>query len=270
MLLKKIMVGIFCCFFLGNTYASISTDTLISHYRLPKAMKEQIEHYTVTQVIKNLRSFGALAHDPNNRMKTKVFAWGYEGWGGNIDDATKTEMDKFTVTQIYSNSGAFVALAHAPNNRKITKVFAWGRDDWGGNIDDAIKTEMDKFTVSQIYSNGYAFVALAHDSNNCNKTKVFAWGSEDWGGKINDKMILVHFDAWSGPNEKGQYSNYIGYDDNVQAASGIMERFGGGLHTAEEHAHIGTIDVIAGVACAANVVRALLEFKLNNKRMRMF
>ena len=83
--------------------------------------------------------------------------------------------------------------------------------------------------------------------------------------EINPKLILVHFDAWSGPEEKGKFSNYIGYDDNIQAASGIMERFGGGLTTAEEHAHIGTIDVIAGVACAANAVYALLKLKLSKK-----
>ena len=77
--------------------------------------------------------------------------------------------------------------------------------------------------------------------------------------KINPAIILVHFDAWSGPNECGDYSEYIGYDDNVQAGIGIMSRFGGSLHNSEEHAHVGTIDVIAGVACAAFAVEAIIR-----------
>ena len=75
--------------------------------------------------------------------------------------------------------------------------------------------------------------------------------------KINPSIILVHFDAWSGPKERGEYSEYIGYDDNVQAGIGIMSRFGGSLQDSEEHAHVGTIDVIAGVACAAFAVHAI-------------
>ncbi len=80
---------------------------------------------------------------------------------------------------------------------------------------------------------------------------------------INPDIILMHFDAWSGCLEKGEYSNYIGYDDNIQAGIGIMERFGGDLDNVEEHAHIGTIDVIAGVAGNFSLVLALLRRKLD-------
>ena len=78
---------------------------------------------------------------------------------------------------------------------------------------------------------------------------------------INPDTILVRFDAWGGPLERGPFIDYNGYDDNVQAAIGVMARFGGSLEEAEEHAHIGTIDVIAGVGAAAASVIALLRRK---------
>lgn len=82
---------------------------------------------------------------------------------------------------------------------------------------------------------------------------------------LNPSIILMRFDAWGGPNESGCMQEYIGYDDNVQAGIGIMERFGGDIQRAEEHAHVGTIDVIAGVAAAFSVMNSLYVRKQHNK-----
>jgi crotonobetainyl-CoA:carnitine CoA-transferase CaiB-like acyl-CoA transferase len=68
--------------------------------------------------------------------------------------------------------------------------------------------------------------------------------------------VLCHLDAWSGP-DGGPWSDRPGYDDLVQAATGIMSRFGGGLSTPEEHAHFGTIDVLGGLCGALSAAMAL-------------
>jgi crotonobetainyl-CoA:carnitine CoA-transferase CaiB-like acyl-CoA transferase len=64
--------------------------------------------------------------------------------------------------------------------------------------------------------------------------------------QMNPRVILCHLDAYGGPRV-GPRSDYPGYDDLIQASTGIMARFGGSLATVEEHAHVGTIDVLAGL-----------------------
>jgi len=75
---------------------------------------------------------------------------------------------------------------------------------------------------------------------------------------INPKLVLCLFDAWGGP-APGPRSNYPGYDDLVQASTGVMARFGGSLDTPEEHAHLGTIDVLGGFAAALAISIALYQ-----------
>lgn len=74
--------------------------------------------------------------------------------------------------------------------------------------------------------------------------------------QINSEVILCQIDAFGGP-KRGPRSDYPGYDDLVQATTGIMSRFGGGMDTPEEHAHLGTIDVLTGY-CAAHAIGVAL------------
>jgi crotonobetainyl-CoA:carnitine CoA-transferase CaiB-like acyl-CoA transferase len=75
---------------------------------------------------------------------------------------------------------------------------------------------------------------------------------------INPELILCQLDTWGGPR-RGPRSDALGYDDLVQAATGIMARFGGGLDTPEEQAHFGTIDVLGGLCGAFATAVALYK-----------
>lgn len=72
---------------------------------------------------------------------------------------------------------------------------------------------------------------------------------------INPEVLFCRLDCLGGPNW-GAKSNYIGYDDIIQAISGIMTRFGG-EQTPEEHAHVGTLDVNCGFAAGLGIGAAL-------------
>lgn len=76
--------------------------------------------------------------------------------------------------------------------------------------------------------------------------------------QINPDAIFCKMDCFSGPCP-GPRSDYLGYDDLVQATTGIMTRFGGSMDTPEEHAHVGTIDVMCGFGGALGVATALYQ-----------
>lgn len=82
--------------------------------------------------------------------------------------------------------------------------------------------------------------------------------------QINPDAILVQLDAFGGPM-RGAKSDHLGYDDLAQAATGIMTRFGGGPDTPEEHAHAGTIDVLAGLTACVALGGALLQKQQHGK-----
>lgn len=76
--------------------------------------------------------------------------------------------------------------------------------------------------------------------------------------KLNPNAIFCKLDCFSGVH-RGVRTDYIGYDDLVQAATGIMLRFGGAMDRPEEHAHVGTIDVMCGFGGALAVASALYQ-----------
>ena len=75
---------------------------------------------------------------------------------------------------------------------------------------------------------------------------------------LNPGAIFCQLDCFGGVRP-GPRTDYLGYDDLVQAATGIMLRFGGSMETPEEHAHVGTIDVMCGFGAALGIAAALYQ-----------
>lgn len=84
---------------------------------------------------------------------------------------------------------------------------------------------------------------------------------------INPNAIFCQLDCFGGVRQ-GPRSNYPGYDDLVQACTGVMLRFGGGMQTPEEHAHVGTIDVMCGFAAAMAMATALFHRHRTGEALR--
>lgn len=75
---------------------------------------------------------------------------------------------------------------------------------------------------------------------------------------LNRDAIFCQLDCFGGVR-RGPRSDYLGYDDLVQATTGIMLRCGGSAETPVEHAHVGTIDVMCGFGAALGVAAALYQ-----------
>ncbi|EKT4448941.1 CoA transferase [Pseudomonas putida] len=84
---------------------------------------------------------------------------------------------------------------------------------------------------------------------------------------VNPGVIFCQLDCFGGPR-RGPRTDYLGYDDLIQATTGIMLRFGGGMDTPEEHAHVGTIDVMCGFAAALGVATALYRKHHSGEALR--
>jgi len=85
--------------------------------------------------------------------------------------------------------------------------------------------------------------------------------------RLNPRAILCQLDCFSG-TQPGPRTNYLGYDDLIQAATGIMLRFGGSMATPEEHAHVGTIDVMCGFAASLGIGAALFQREITGRADR--
>jgi len=85
---------------------------------------------------------------------------------------------------------------------------------------------------------------------------------------VNPNVLFCRLDCLGGPLP-GPKSNFIGYDDIIQAHSGIMSRFGG-PQTPEEHAHLGTLDVncgfAAGLGMAVQIYHRIKTGKVTRSR----
>jgi crotonobetainyl-CoA:carnitine CoA-transferase CaiB-like acyl-CoA transferase len=90
-----------------------------------------------------------------------------------------------------------------------------------------------------------------------NQIKAMGLDSDNLA-RLNSDAIFCKLDCFSGVR-RGPRTDYVGYDDLVQATTGIMLRFGGLMSEPEEHAHVGTIDVMCGFGGALGVATALYQ-----------
>lgn len=94
---------------------------------------------------------------------------------------------------------------------------------------------------------------------NASDEQVKRMGLELEGLKaLNQDAIFCQLDCFGGIR-RGPRSDYLGYENNIQATTGIMLRSGGSADRPEEYAHVGTLDVMAGFGMALGVAAALYE-----------
>ena len=74
---------------------------------------------------------------------------------------------------------------------------------------------------------------------------------------INPEIVSCQIGAWTG-TEPGPYDNDPSFDPVLQAATGIMARYGGGAEEPALHAIASCVDYITGFSSAAGISQALL------------
>lgn len=73
---------------------------------------------------------------------------------------------------------------------------------------------------------------------------------------LNRDAIFCQLDCFGGVR-RGPRSDYLGYENHVQATTGIMLRSGGSAETPEDYIGVGTIDVMGGLGAALGIAAAL-------------
>ena len=80
---------------------------------------------------------------------------------------------------------------------------------------------------------------------------------------INPDIVSCQIGAWTG-TEPGPYDNDPSFDPVLQAATGIMARYGGGPETPALHAIASCVDYITGFSTAAGISQALFARSLGH------
>ncbi|WP_407119478.1 CoA transferase [Bradyrhizobium sp. LMG 9283] len=94
---------------------------------------------------------------------------------------------------------------------------------------------------------------------NATDGKVKRMGLDQEGLKaLNQDAIFCQLDCFGGVR-RGPRSDYLGYENHIQATTGIMLRSGGSADTPEEYAHVGTLDVMGGFGMALGLAAALYQ-----------
>jgi crotonobetainyl-CoA:carnitine CoA-transferase CaiB-like acyl-CoA transferase len=74
---------------------------------------------------------------------------------------------------------------------------------------------------------------------------------------LNPRTGLVQVTAFGGPRP-GAMSAVKGFDEVLQAATGLMQRVAGEAHPPEEYAQFGTVDVVTGLCGAVGALASIL------------
>ena len=115
-----------------------------------------------------------------------------------------------------------------------------------------LKTEAGKAALAQLVEG--ADVVLHNFLDRSARSLGIA---HDQLAAINPEIVSCQIGAWTG-TEPGPYDNDPSFDPVLQAATGIMARYGGGPEKPALHAIASCVDYLTGFSTAAGISQALL------------
>ena len=209
------------------------------------------------EILADLEQRGKRQENPSDRSKTNTCGSKRKGWlsGLKILDLTNVIAGP-TVASTLARFGA--EIIRVDNVKPTfdpwnTVIFGLQANRGKRSILVNIKTDEGKKIIDQVIKDVDVVTINAVDQ------QLDRLGlSAEQLKTINPDITLCQVDAYGGPLP-GPRSNYVGFDDVIQASTGIMARFGGSLETPEEHAHLGTIDVLCGFCGAFALGVALIK-----------